>query len=422
MAPGTTLQLTAIGVFSNNSSRRVQEVTWSSEDESLAAVDDKGLITAAPAGSGSTVISALSGSIVGSTVITVAPLASISISPPSGSLAPGTSQNFAATAVLANSARQDVTGLSTWVSSDAGIAAVSGAGFATAATGTTGTAIVSATFSGITGTALLTTAPVTALSIVPDSAAVVQGTTLRFRAAGTLSNNSVQDITTSVIWSAEPQSVASISGSGLAVGNSAGTALISATFGGIPGSAVLTVTAPSLSSIRISPQSTGVPAGEPVQFKALALFSDGSQQDVTADVAWISSNAAIATIGNDGAMKGVASTLVPGTTSISATLFGVTSDQGLLTVSSPAAAGQFSLTPLNPVARPGTTVPFTLLTLSPTGAVLLDATSTAVWSSSNSAVAFVSQGQVFALAPGTTVISATVGGSLISTNLTVTAL
>jgi MFS family permease len=75
--------------------------------------------------------------------------------------------------------------------------------------------------------------------------------------------------------------------------------VIGVTLGTISGSTTLTVTAPTLNSIVLTPDQTSVPLGISQPFVATGNFSDGSSQMLTS-VTWGSSDTAIAPIDNAG--------------------------------------------------------------------------------------------------------------------------
>ncbi len=82
-----------------------------------------------------------------------------------------------------------------------------------------------------------------------------------------------------------------------------------------------TSSAPSLSSITVTPGSQTISIGSPQQFIATGTYSDGSTLNLTAQVAWTSSNTNAVTINKNG----LAMTVTTGSTTISATIGGVTS-------------------------------------------------------------------------------------------------
>src|SRR4030042_5288128 len=87
-------------------------------------------------------------------------------------------------------------------------------------------------------------AALTAISVTPTNPSVAKGTAQQFTATGTYSDNTTQDLTTTVTWSSSSTSVATINNAGLATAVEAGTAIITATepASGISGSTTLTVT------------------------------------------------------------------------------------------------------------------------------------------------------------------------------------
>ncbi|OGW33911.1 MAG: hypothetical protein A2010_02700 [Nitrospirae bacterium GWD2_57_9] len=309
----------------------------------------------------------------------------------------------------------------TWESSDPGVATVSGTGLVSAAATTTGTTTVTATFSGITGTAQISSSEVRSIRITPDRATLVRGTTRNFTARGILSNNAEQDLTTEATWNASPSGIAVMDGNGLALAVSPGTALITASFGAASGSALLTVTEPSLVSIKITPVNQSINQGETRLFLATGIFSDGSSQNITDDAAWATSDAAIATVSNAAGTKGLVQGLAAGTARINASFSGVTSDDALVTVVPPGiTTGSISITPANPRIRPGETVQFSVTALFPDGTVIGFVPGNCIWTSSNGSVAFVAQGLATGLGMGTTIITFTSGTMTGSTVLTVT--
>ena len=78
-----------------------------------------------------------------------------------------------------------------------------------------------------------------------------------------------------------------------------------------------TPSAPTLQSIEITSAHPSIAAGTSTQLSATAIYSDNSHADVTTQVAWASSNTAVATIG---AATGNAVSVTPGTTTLNANL------------------------------------------------------------------------------------------------------
>jgi hypothetical protein len=117
---------------------------------------------------------------------------------------------------------------------------------------------------------------------------------------------------------------------------SAGSTSISATLAGVTGSTTLTVQASpaTLSSIAVTPVGPSILTGATQQFTATGTYSNGSTQNITSQVTWASSSTTVATINANGLATGV----FAGSTSISATLAGVTGSTTLTVQASPAPA------------------------------------------------------------------------------------
>lgn len=426
-APGTTAQFTAAGTFSDNSQRNLTaSVTWSSFDTGIAVISNvsgsQGLATAAWS-TGSTAITATSGNINGSTTFTISPVVSITVMPSAPpSIAPGTTQQFTASGILADNTVQDLTAWATWNSLHPGIADVSDTadskGLATAIAAP-GTATIQATYGGITGSATLSTSAVASIALTPAAKSISKGTAQQFAASGILEDGTVQDLTVWATWNSSDTGVAvisNISGSeGLATAVAVGFADITATFDMVTSSpATLTVTAAVLVSIAVTPTSQSIALGNTSQFTAAGTFSDATTQDITSSVSWNSSNTSVATISNTPGSNGLATSLRQGTTAITASLSGITSTSVVLTIT-PAALVSIAVTPASADIVVGATRQFGA-TGTFTDGSLHNLTTSVTWVSSDSGIAFISnasgsQGLATAnYTPGSTDITANVSG------------
>ena len=164
-------------------------------------------------------------------------------------LAVGATQQFTATGTYSDGSMQDVTLTSTWSSSDASIATVSSIGLVTGVT--VGNSDITASLSGITSPPVnvVTNIPGPKLSSIAVSRSVVSGllvgATQQFKATGTISDGTVEDITSQVTWASSVPTIATISTTGLATGMAPGKTTITATLSDVtsPG-IILTVIAP----------------------------------------------------------------------------------------------------------------------------------------------------------------------------------
>lgn len=405
------------------------DVVWTTSDATIATVTGAGAsATVTGVAGGTATITATGLGLTANVAVTVTggSIESIAITPPAPTLAAGTTLQLTATATYTDGSTVDVTGLATWFSDDEVVATVDAAGLlAGVANGSTTIAAAVGTVSGTT-TVTVTDATLVSLEISPEAPTVADGLEQQFTATGVFSDTSVQDLTDQVTWMSSDTAVATISNDagseGLATTSAPGTTTISAMFGLIGDSTLLTVTDTVIVSIEVLPASATVPAGLDQAYTATATFSDSSTAEITTQATWASTDPGVATISNDAGSEGLATAEVPGTTTISATLDGVTGMTGL-TVSD-AALVSLVVSPEEPSVPEGVPQQFTA-TGTFTDGSMADITTQVTWDSSDTGVATISnatgsEGRASTAGLGTTTISATSGAIGDSTTLTVT--
>lgn len=174
----------------------------------------------------------------------------------------------------------------------------------------------------------------------------------------------------------------------------------------------------TLASILVTPSNPGGAPATLQQFSARGTYSDNTTADLTASVTWSSSDAAVASISNTAGSNGLATSIAPGQTTITAASGSITGST-TLTVTSVTLAS-LAISPLNPSIYEGATQQF-----SAAGTYSDNTTQTpslVSWSSSSRLVATISDGGLAtAIATGTTLITAMSGSFTASTTLTVAA-
>jgi len=319
---GATQQFTATGTYSDGTTHIITtQVIWRSSNTSVATIDSSGLATAVAVGAA--IVSAASGSILGSTTLTVTSgiLSSISVTPANltiPSIPSGITQQFTATGTYSDGTSHDITTQVTWRSSNTAVAIVNNSGLGTAVAA--GVAIISAASGSILGSTTLTVTPATLSSISitpanPSIPTIPSGFIQQFTATGNYSDGTSHNITTQVTWSSSNTSVAIVNSAGLATAVAAGNATITASSGIISGSTTLTATSATLSSISVTPANPSIPAGAIQQFTATGNYSDGTSYNITTQVTWSSSNTSVATVNS----TGLATAFSAGTATITAT-------------------------------------------------------------------------------------------------------
>lgn len=431
LAKGFSLQYTATGTFSDNSTRDVTtQVTWASSNSAAATISNaegsRGLATATTT-PGSTNITASAGAVAGSTSLTVtnATLSSVAITPANRTNVPkGISAFYKATGTFSDSTTQDLSEQADWSSSNTAVITVSNApgskGFGTAVdrgTTTITAAVRNAAITGaVTGTTNTTVvdAGLTRIAVTPPTATAAKGTTQQFTATGTYTDNSTQDITASVTWTSSSTATATISNAnankGLATAVAVGTTSVSAALGSVSGMATFEVTAATLVSLDVTPKAATVAAGRSQQYAAVGTYTDGSTQTLTNSVTWSSDNTAVATISNADGSRGLASSTAQGTAQIKATSGTVESTAVPLTVSN-AVPVSIAVTPAAQTIGNKTSLQFVATETFSDGSSS-DQTAAVTWTSSNTTLVDISnaagsKGLATAKAQGTVTITAT---------------
>lgn len=425
VAAGLTQQFKAMGTYSDGSMMDLTSTaTWTSSSTTVAVIASSGLATTKA--QGSTTITAASGSVSGATTLQVsaATLTSITVTPPSPTMNPGTYLQFTATGKYTDGTTQNLTTTATWSSADSTIVSVgptTGLGAAVtippplvgAATIITAT---SGMVNGHTGVNVQA-ATLESIELSATNLTIAPGTSYQFSAYGIFSDGGKQDISNEVTWGSSSANFASISGEGLAKGITAGGTTISATMGSVSQNATLTVSGATISSIVVGPTTRSIAPLTELAFTAVGSFSDSSTQDITRDVTWASSNTGVANF-TGLTSPGTITAAGAGSTHVTATLGATTSAPAALQVTS-ATLSQINLTtPTLNVAvgsafEIGATGVFSDSTMQGIGSVVN-------WTSSNPAVASVNAfGNVNALTTGTSTISASLSGKSNSVNINV---
>ncbi len=251
VAPAQLVQFVAYGRTSAGDSTSAS-VSWSTSGGSIAS---NGSYTA-DTGSGDFMVTAMStqSGVSGSSRVRVRKVKTVTVSPPTATVALG--QTVQLTATLRDASGNVLTGRTvTWSSSNLAVATVSASGLVTAGA-VASQATITATSEGQSGTATVTVvsnAPVASVTVTPATASVAVGQTVQLTATLRDANGNVLSGRT-VLWTSDNAVVATVDGTGLVSGVSAGPAVITATSEGKSGSASVTVTAPSGAPECATPQ------------------------------------------------------------------------------------------------------------------------------------------------------------------------
>jgi uncharacterized protein YjdB len=313
---GTSRQLSAVLRDAAGTALTGRVLTWGSSNVAVASVSSTGLVVGVAPGT-VTITGTSEGRVGSATIVVLARLASaVILTPGSGTLVVGTTQPL--TTQITDALGNLLTDRPVTFASDApSVASVSATGVVTALAA--GTARITATSEGKTGTATFTVIPipVARVDITPSPVSMLPGATQQLTAVARASSGAILT-GRAVTWVSGAPSVVTVSSSGVltAVGN--GSAVVLALVDDAAGSVTVTVGPPAIASITISPASPSVSVNTSLQLTA--TLRDASGNALTGrSITWTSADESVAFVSSTGQVLG----LKPGTVRITATSEGV---------------------------------------------------------------------------------------------------
>ncbi len=305
MLIGETLQLTATVLPENVTNG---DVTWSTSDEAIATVEN-GLVTALAVGNVTITATTADGTELTATcAITVNPIVatSIALDKTEATMLIGETLQLTATVLPENVTNGDVT----WSTSDEAIATVENGLVTALAVGNVTITATTADGTELTATCAITVNPIVATSIALDKteATMLIGETLQLTATVLPENVTNGDVT----WSTSDEAIATVE-NGLVTAVAPGNVTITATTADgteLTATCAITVNPILAESIALDKTEATMNIGETLQLTATVL-----PENVTSDdLAWTSSDEAIATVEN-----GLVTAVAPGNVTITAT-------------------------------------------------------------------------------------------------------
>jgi uncharacterized protein YjdB len=408
---GTTRSLTARVLGLSGETLGGVPVFWSTQDPAVAAVSEAGIVTAvAP---GTTQIAASRGgksSLVTVTVVGL-PVGLVRVAPATASVLVGASSTL--TAEVLDAGGGVMTGVPVaWASANSAIATVTDDGRVTGVS--PGSVAISATASGISGSALVSVraVPVASVIVTPAVDSVVVGQSVQLSAT-TRDSAGVTLTGRSVSWASSAPSIASVSSTGMVTGLLAGTVTVTANSEGKTGTAQIVVGRVPVNSVQIIPSSATIAVGRTAALVAQLFDASGAPLSGRT-VSWLSNAPQIASVASDGVVSGVA----VGVAQITADAEGKSATVTVAVVPIPVAT--VSVTPTSASIPAGRTQQFTATPLDAQGNPLSGRVVS--WLSGAPSVATVDQaGLATGIGVGSAVIIASVEGQQATVSLDVTA-
>lgn len=289
------LELTVLDAEGNEITGR--DANFESSLESVASVDEDGLVTARAEGS-ATITATIDG-VKGRATISVikAPVASVVLTPNSPSI--GVSGTVQFSVMVENPAGGELLGRDvSWSSDDEGILTVDAMGLATGIS--VGTTDVVATVEGVEGSASVSVVPepVDYVTITPASGQLEVTDTLQLEAK-TFDDQDNELTGRMVIWTSSDNSLATVDNTGLVTGEGPGDVLITATSEGKSAMSMIAVVAQPVDRVDILPSETTLNPTDTLQYTAIPRAADGTALTGRM-ITWSSSDNSVATVNSGG--------------------------------------------------------------------------------------------------------------------------
>ncbi len=385
-----------------------QAVTWKSSDSNIVFVDSNGTVIAKQEGSATITVTTNDGSKTATANIKVEPIhvTGVSLNKTNVTISIDSTEKLVASVSPSNATNQSVI----WQSNDIGIVSVSNDG--TIKGLNEGTATITVTtkdgYRSAKATVKVEPIHVTGVSLNKTNVTMAIGSTDKLVATVSPSNATNKAVT----WASSNNSIVTVDANGNIKGLKEGSATVTVTTndGFKTAKATVKVNPISVIGVSLNVSSANIAIGSSEKLIATVTPSNATNQGIS----WKSSDTSVATVSNDGTVKG----LKEGTATIT-----VTTNDGSKTAKATIKVVAVAVTgvTLNKTSETMYTNSSNLTTnliatISPSNAT----NKTVTWQSSDPSVATVnSEGTVTGLKEGTAVISATAGGKTATYTLTI---
>lgn len=285
---GATEQVTIEATYPDGSKEDVTDkAVWKSSSTAIAEVKN-GLVTAMD--KGETKVTASYGDRTVTVTVMIGIVASLEISQSSLTMKEGDSYPITLKATFKDATVKDVTGEAVWSSSSDKIAKVS-SGIIKAYG--SGKATLTVKYGGLSETVTVEVDLAVKLSLNLKQVVLPKNSSVQLVLTATHNDRTTEDVTQAAVWKSSSEKVADVL-DGLITSYSNGRATITATYGGK--SATVPVEINVATKIYLDKKEASMKSGSQQKVVLMAVFSDGSEKEVTADADWTTGSYAIADI------------------------------------------------------------------------------------------------------------------------------
>ena len=270
-----------------------RSIFWSSSDESIATVDNTGLVTAVAVGE--TIISATCDNVSATCKITVNPVtvSTVTLNVSKMTLFIGQTDKLTATVSPENVTDKTIT----WTSDNEEIATVSEDGTVTAVAA--GVANITATCGDVSASCKVTVNPVNAASVSLNVSEMTLLIGQTDKLTATVSPENVTDKT--ITWTSDNEPIASVNEDGTVTALTLGVANITATCGDVSATCKVTVNPVTASTVTLNVSDMTLLVGQSDKLTATVAPENVTDKTIT----WTSDNEEIATVSEDGTVTAI---------------------------------------------------------------------------------------------------------------------
>ncbi|MGL5336094.1 MAG: Ig-like domain-containing protein, partial [Enterovibrio sp.] len=332
---GHHMHLDAHGHFSDGSERGLvlTQSHWQTDNRDIGYFEEPGVLIAGSTPGEVTVSVTKNGVTSNTLMVTVTPpldLTKITVTPAIVKLPNGESQELTAMATYNDMYSIDVTDSVTWHLDNPSIATVSEGVLTGDAAGET---ILTATKDGVTSnnvSVTVTLVQASSIEITPSPVKMPIGPALQLNARAGYSDGSSYDVTNTVKWKLADTDIATVTQDGKLTGLAVGETTLTATKNGVTSNPVtVTISDAVITAVQLTPSPANVVKAQTLPLRVIATYSDNSTFDLIdeGNLEWSIGDTAIAEV-----TKGQLQGLQEGTTTVTVTKDGVTSNKATVNV------------------------------------------------------------------------------------------